>query len=140
MDKEQLTKVREEMAAYEAGKLQWDLSTCTAYMTLLYHEQYKGRETETIDLHAGYIDGLAFVSVPSEIFSHFALQIKRRSPFPATVMLGLTNGNMGYCPTTEGILGGSHEGTVKLTSRWHEHAGYLITDELSKMLYELYSK
>ena len=65
------------------------------------------------------------------------MQVKRRSPFPATVMLGLTNGDMGYCPTVEGVMGGSWEGTAKLTSRWDEKAGYLITDELSKMLYQL---
>ena len=52
-------------------------------------------------------------------------------------MLGLTNGDMGYCPTVEGVMGGSWEGTAKLTSRWDEKAGYLITDELSKMLYQL---
>jgi len=137
---ERLEWARAVTAVYESDSAkQWDMEDCTAYMTLLYHEQFGDKETETIDLHAGYIDGLAFVSVPCEIFCHFALQIKRRSPFPATVMFGLTNGSMGYCPTVEGVMGGSWEGNVKLTSRWHEKAGYHIVDELSRMLYQLRS-
>ncbi len=136
---ERLEWCREEMAAYQDGQKPWDLMTgCVAYMTLLFHEQFGERETETIDLHAVQIGDLAFVAVPCEIFCHFALQTKRRSPFLTTVLLGLTSGSMGYCPTMEGIQGGSHEGTVKLTSRWDVSAGYLIVDELCRMLYELH--
>ncbi len=49
----------------------------------------------------------------------------------------MVNGDMGYCPTVEGAMGGSWEGTVSLTSRWEERAGYRIADELSRMLFEL---
>ena len=137
---ERLEWCRKEMADYQAGKKPWDLMTgCVAYMTLLYHDQFGDSKTETIDLHAGHIDDLSFVSVPCELFCHFALQAKRRSPFAATILLGLTNGSMGYCPTMEGLVGGSHEGTVKLTSRWDVNAGYLIVDELCRMLYALHA-
>jgi len=140
MTDEHLEWAKQAMAAHEfqPGEKGWaDLEMCNAYMSLTFHEQFGDRTTETIDLHAGYIDGLSFVSVPCEIFTHFALQVKRRSPFPTTAMFGLTNGSMGYCPTIEGVMGGSWEGRVKYTSRWHERAGYLITDELAKMLFEL---
>jgi len=140
MTDEHLEWARQTMAEHEIqpGEKSWDLDLLNAYMALTYHEQFGGRTTETIDLHAGHIDGLAFVSVPCEIFTHFALQVKRRSPFPATALFGVTNGDMGYCPTIEGVMGGSHEGTVKYVSRWDVTAGYLITDELSRMLYDLH--
>ena len=96
--------------------------------------------TETIDLHAGRIGELAFVTVPCEIFCHFGLQVKRRSPFPITAVFGVTNGEVGYCPTIEGAMGGSWEGTVSLTSRWDVKTGYRIVDEWSRMLYELEAK
>jgi len=140
MSDEHLEWARQALEAHEIqpGEKSWGLELLNAYMALTYHEQFGDRTTETIDLHAGHIDGLAFVTVPCEIFTHFALQVKRRSPFPATAMFGLTNGEMGYCPTMEGVLGGSHEGTVRFTSRWDVTAGYLITDELTTMLYSLH--
>ena len=140
MSDEHLAWAKETMDAHEIepGEKSWDLDLLNAYMALTYHEEFGHSETETIDLHAGHVDGLAFVTSPCEMFMHFALQIKRRSPFPATAFFGLTNGQMGYCPTMEGVMGGHHEGTVKYTSRWDVSAGYLITDELSRMLYTLH--
>ncbi len=109
----------------------------TAHMTLLYHQRFGDKNSETIDLHAGRVGEMAFVTVPCEIFCHFGLQLKRRSPFPITAVFGMTNGEMGYCPTIEGALGGSWEGTVSLTSRWDVTTGYRIVDEWSRMLHSL---
>ena len=135
---ERLEWAKQVMGDYRAGKpVAPGLTAATAHMTLLLHERFGDRETETIDLHAGHVGGLAFATVPCEIFCHFGLQVKRRSPFPATAVFGIVNGDMGYCPTIEGAMGGSWEGTVSLTSRWEERAGYRIGDELSRMLFEL---
>ena len=137
---ERLEWARQTMADYRAGKeVPGRLAVPTAHLTLLFHERFGGKETETIDLHAGHVGGLAFGAVPCEIFTHFALQLKRRSPFPATAMFGITNGDMGYCPTIEGAMGGSWEGTVSLTSRWDVETGYRIVDELSRLLHRLFS-
>ena len=135
---ERLEWARRVMDDYRSGKSDAPgLTVPTAHMTLLLHERFGGKETETIDLHAGHVGELAFVTVPCEIFCHFGLQTKRRSPFPTTAFFGITNGDMGYCPTIEGAMGGSWEGTVALTSRWEEKAGYRIVDELCRMLFEL---
>ena len=135
---ERLEWARRVMDDYRSGKADAPgLTVPTAHMTLLLHERFGGKETETIDLHAGHIGGLAFVTVPCEIFCHFGLQTKRRSPFPTTAVFGVTNGEMGYCPTIEGAMGGSWEGTVALSSRWDERAGYQIVDEWCRMLFKL---
>ena len=135
---ERLEWARQAMADYRAGKeVPGKLAVPTAHLNLLFHERWGDKETETIDLHAGHVGGLAFGAVPCEIFTHFAVQLKRRSPFPATALFGITNGDMGYCPTLEGAMGGSWEGTVSLTSRWDIQTGYRIVDELSRMLHEL---
>jgi len=135
---ERLAWAKQVMADYRAGKpVGPGLTAATAHKTLLLHERFGDKETETIDLHAGHIGGLAFATAPCEIFCHFGLQVKRRSPFPATAMFGVVSGDMGYCPTIEGVMGGSWEGTVALSSRWEEKAGYQIADELSRMLFGL---
>jgi len=138
---ERLEWAKQVMDDYRSGKPGGPgLTVPTAHMTLLLHERFGDKETETIDLHAGHIGELAFASVPCEIFCHFGLQTKRRSPFAATAIFAITNGDMGYCPTIEGAMGGSWEGTVALSSRWDEKAGYQIVDEWCRMLFELKEK
>ena len=138
LPEERLEWAKQVMADYRSGKPGGPgLTVPTAHMTLLLHERFGDKQTEAVDLHAGHVGGLAFVSVPCEIFCHFGLQVKRRSPFPTTAVFGITNGDMGYCPTLEGAMGGSWEGTVALTSRWEERAGYRIVDEWCRMLHQL---
>jgi hypothetical protein len=114
-----------------------NLLIATAHLTILFHERFGDKTTETINLHAGRLGELAFVTVPCEIFCHFGLELKRRSPFPITAVFGITNGDMGYCPTIEGTMGGSWEGTGSLISRWDVQTGYRIVDEWSRMLHGL---
>ena len=135
---ERLRWAQEVMREYRAGQATTEgLGVPKAHMTLLLHERFGGKETETIDLHAGHVGELAFATVPCEIFCHFGLQTKRRSPFPETAVFGLVNGDAGYCPTIEGAMGGSWEGTIALSSRWDQEAGYRIVDALCRMLYQL---
>ncbi len=137
---EQLEWAQGVMADHRAGKATvGGLDLPTAHMNVLFDERFGNKATETIDLHAGHIGSFAFASVPCEMFTHFAVQLKRRSPFEVTALFGITNGDMGYCPTIEGIMGGSWEGTVSLTSRWEEQAGYRIVDEFSRMLFGLHA-
>ena len=112
-----------------------NLLIATAHLTLLFHERFGDKTTETFNLHVGRLGELAFVTVPCEMFCHFGLELKRRSPFPITAVFGLTNGDMGYCPTIEGAMGGSWEGTGSLISRWDVQTGYRIVDEWSRMLH-----
>jgi len=114
-----------------------DLETSTAYQTLVLHERFAERNIEKVDLHAVRMNDLAFVTVPCEIFTHFGQRIKARSPFEITALFGLVNGDMGYCPTTEGILGGHWGGDPMLVARWDMTAGYRIVDEWAKLLYSL---
>lgn len=118
-----------------AGAL--NLEIATAFQTIVLHERYAERKTETADLHAVCLGDLAFVTVPCEIFSHFGHRIKARSPFAVTALFGLVNGDMGYCPTTEGIIGGHWGGDPMLAARWDVTAGYRIVDEAAGLLRSL---
>jgi len=139
LPEERLKWAERVMGDYRSGSRneRGGLTVPTAHLTLLFHERFGNKTTEAIDLHAGLLGELAFVTVPCEIFCHFGLQLKRRSPFPITAVFGITNGEMGYCPTIEGAMGGSWEGTASLTSRWDVKTGYRIVDEWSRMLHGL---
>jgi neutral ceramidase len=113
------------------------LDVAKAHGILRYHQEFAGRAKEPVDLHAGRVGELAFVTVPCELFCHFGLQLKRRSPFPTTAVFGLVNGTAGYVGSMEGIMGGSWEGSVSIGSRWDVTAGYRLVDEWSRMLHEL---
>jgi len=114
-----------------------DLEVATAFGTILLHDRFAGRPSETIELHGACINDLGFVTVPCEIFCHFGRRIKARSPFPITAVFGMVNGDMGYCPTTEGVIGGHWGGDPTIAARWDTSAGYRIADEASRLLHLL---
>jgi hypothetical protein len=61
------------------------------------------------ELQAITIGDLAIVGVPGELFAAHGLEIKRRSPARHTVVLGYTNGNLGYFPTRAAYPAGGYE-------------------------------
>ncbi len=67
------------------------------------------------------------------------LDLKRRSPFPRTMVVGLANGYHGYLPTPEQRRLGRYE-TWLGTNRAQEDASVLITDQLLDMLGKLAKK
>ena len=115
-----------------------NLDVATAFQTIILHDRFAEKPRETVELHAVCLDDFAFVTVPCEIFSHFGQRIKARSPFAVTSLFGLVNGDMGYCPTTEGILGGHWGGDPMLAARWDVTAGYRIVDEAASLLHALW--
>ena len=113
------------------------LEVATAFQTIELHDRFAETRMETIELHAVCLDDLAFVTVPCEIFCHFGKRIKARSPFPTTALFGLVNGDMGYCPTTEGNIGGHWGGDPMLAARWEATAGCRIVDEAARLLHSM---
>ena len=135
---ERLEWARDRMEQYrQTGEL--DLDMATAHGTVLLHDRFADNPAETIDVHAACINGLAVITVPCEIFCHFGHRIGARSPFPATTVFGIVSGDMGYCPTTEGIMGGHWGGDPTITARWEPTTGYRIVDEAARLLHELHA-
>lgn len=68
-----------------------------------YHRQ----ERVPGEIAAARIGSIALVALPFEVFSAVGLEIKRRSPFPQTIVIGQTNGALGYlAPAEEHPYGG----------------------------------
>ncbi len=92
----------------------------------------------TLDIHlqAVRIGDFAICAIPFETLVEIGLDLKARSPFSQTMVLGVTNGYHGYLPTPEQHELGGYE-TWLGTCRIQEDASVIITDHLLEMLAEL---
>ena len=96
----------------------------------------QGQERTTW-LQAIRIGPVAIVGVPAELFTKLGLDIKRRSPFPQTVVVELANDWIGYVPDREAFKLGGYQVWTGLHSYVEPGTGERIVDELGKMLDEL---
>ncbi len=92
--------------------------------------------TIAVKLQALRIGDLGVYGIPFEAFVEIGLDLKKRSPFPQTMVIGLANGRHGYLPTPEQHKLGGYE-TWLGTNHVQEDASVILTDNLLKMLAEL---
>lgn len=90
----------------------------------------------TVIVQAIRIGDFAVCGIPFETFVETGLDLKKRSPFPQTMVVGLANGRHGYLPTPEHHELGGYE-TWLGTNKVQEDASVLLTDALLEMLTEL---
>jgi hypothetical protein len=93
-------------------------------------------ETLTVKLQAIRIGDLAICGIPFETFVEIGLELKKRSPSPQTMVIGLANGRHGYLPTPEHHKLGGYETWIG-TNVVEERASVKIVDNLLEMLGEL---
>jgi len=89
-----------------------------------------------VPLQALRIGDLAMCAIPFETLVEIGLNLKQRSPFPRTMVIGIANGYNGYLPTPEQHQLGGYE-TWLGTNRVQRDASVIITDQLLDMLAEL---
>ncbi|NBV21106.1 MAG: hypothetical protein EBS05_04185 [Proteobacteria bacterium] len=93
-------------------------------------------ETLTVKLQALRIGDLAVCGIPFETFAETGLDLKHRSPFPQTMVIGLANGRHGYLPTPEQHQLGGYE-TWLGTNVVQEDTTVILTRHLLEMLAQL---
>jgi len=94
-------------------------------------------ETVTVPVQALRIGDFAICTLPFEAFAVIGLDLKKRSPFPRTMVISLANGTNGYLPTPEQHELGGYE-TWMGTNRVQKDASVILTDNLLEMLNELH--
>jgi len=62
-----------------------------------------------VPVHALLVNDLGIAGLHGEVFVEFGLDIKERSPFPQTMVIGLANGSTGYIATDQALDEGSYE-------------------------------
>ena len=96
----------------------------------------KAPESVTVPVQALTIGDLAVCSIPFEAFAEIGLDVKKRSPLPRTMVIGLANGNNGYLPTPAQHKLGGYE-TWLGSNRVQEDASVILVNNLIEMLREL---
>lgn len=96
----------------------------------------RSEESLVVKLQALRIGDLAVCGIPFEAFVEIGLELKRRSPFPKTMVVGLANGRHGYLPTPEQHQLGGYETWIG-TNVVQEDASVIIVGQLLEMLQEL---
>jgi neutral ceramidase len=108
-----------------------------ARSTVNAHE--RPEQTLTVKLQALRIGDLAVCGIPFEAFVEIGLDLKKRSPFPQTMVIGLANGRHGYLPTLEQHPLGGYETWIG-TNQVQEDTSVILTGHLLEMLAELKGK
>jgi neutral ceramidase len=91
-------------------------------------------QTEVQVLAVG--DDLAVVALPGEIFADLGLELRARSPFRHTLVLGLANEAIGYVPSRPAYAEGGYEPT---SSRLQPGSGERLVEEALALLTTLRS-
>ena len=93
-------------------------------------------DTITVKIQAIRIGDLAVCGIPFETFVEIGLELKKRSPFSQTIVVGMANGKLGYLPTPEQHQLGGYE-TWLGTCIVQKDASVILNKNLFAMLNEL---
>lgn len=93
-------------------------------------------ETIAVQIQAIRIGDFAVCGIPFETFVEIGLDLKKRSPFSQTMVIGLANGRHGYLPTLEQHKLGGYETWIG-TNVVQEDTSVILTNHLLEMLTEL---
>jgi hypothetical protein len=85
------------------------------------------------------IGDIAFVGVPGELFAELGMEIKRRSPFRYTYIVGIANDYIGYLPDDEAFDLGGYQ-TWATRSYSERGTGESIVNQAVEILDSLYAK
>jgi len=96
----------------------------------------KAGATIDVPLQALRIGDIGVCAIPFEVFVEIGLELKRRSPFPRTMVIGIANDKMGYLPAPEQHRLGGYE-TWLGTNYVQQDASVIITGHLLEMLKKL---
>lgn len=90
----------------------------------------------SVELQSLRLDDAVLTTFPGEVFVEIGLEVKRRSPFHKTLVVGLANAGRagGYLPTRETFGEGDYE---VLATRYSEEAGEVLIEATLKQLVQV---
>lgn len=126
-----------EMTSVEVEKAELPrLATNYARRTMNHKEP---DQTYDVLIQAIQLGDTALVTLPFEVLVEIGLEIKEKSPFPNTIVVGLANGAFGYLPTPKQHELGGYE-TWLGTCRVEKDSSTILTKHLLEMLAELHGE
>jgi neutral ceramidase len=124
----------------DAGENIRGMEMIMAFGAVNLQERFGNNPVDLLPVHGIRIGDLAVVTQPCELYCQFGLDIKRRSPAKSTIVVGLTDGYHGYCPTIYGLVGGGYSGAPISWARLEPYAGYKIVETASRLLNKLWTQ
>jgi len=106
------------------GQLEW------AQDMLKESQEGKKSRTQAFEIQAMQLGDIAIVSLTGEVFIELALEIAARSPYEQTIVLGYTNGCIGYIPDEESYPDGGYE----VSSAYRYYGTLMIKPESDRMI------
>jgi len=95
-------------------------------------------ETRQTHLQAIRLGDLALVGIPGELFARLGLELRRRSPFRHTCIVGLANEQISYIADRKAYADGGYQTWVGWHSMLEPGTGEAMVDQAVAMLNELY--
>ncbi|TWU08308.1 neutral/alkaline non-lysosomal ceramidase N-terminal domain-containing protein [Stieleria varia] len=134
---QQLADARAIVALKDEAKIANLPRLATNYARRVINAAERKEDTVTVQLQAIRIGELAVCGIPFETIAEIGLELKDRSPFPQTMVIGLANGRHGYLPTPYQHRLGGYE-TWLGTNHVQKDASVIIVDNLLEMLAALH--
>jgi len=133
---EQIGEAKQVLAVKDPGAVAALPRLAQNYARNVVRAAEREESTLIVKVQAVRIGDLAVCGIPFETFAEIGLDLKRRSPFKQTMVIGLANGRHGYLPTPAQHRLGGYE-TWLGTNIVQEDASVILTDNLLEMLTEL---
>ena len=87
-----------------------------------------------VEMQVMRLNDAVLMAIPGELFVEIGLDIKRKSEFENTFIVGLANGEVGYIPTRQAFMEGGYE---SISTKFTEEAGERIRDVALKLIKEM---
>ena len=107
---------------------------------VLLAEERRLSPTVEAEVQVVAIGPAAFVGIPAELFVEFGLEIKRRSPWLFTYIVGGANGMVGYVPTRRAFRGGGYETRLARSSKLTAEAGEILVEAAVGLLKQVHGR
>jgi len=98
----------------------------------------RGKTFETV-LHVIRLGEVAIMGIPGEMFARLGLDIRRRSPFRNTIVVGLANDEIGYIPDRKGLVDDGYQTWFCGHSQLEPGVGEAMVEAALAMLEEAHS-
>ncbi|MCG6156554.1 neutral/alkaline non-lysosomal ceramidase N-terminal domain-containing protein [Rubinisphaera margarita] len=135
-NEEDVSRAREVLAIKDKAEIEKLPRLAQNYARQTVRAAEREEETMTVQVQAIRIGDLAVCAIPFETFVEIGLELKDRSPFPQTMVIGLANGRHGYLPTPDQHRLGGYE-TWLGTNVVQKEASDILIANLLEMLAEL---
>lgn len=136
---EEVTSAQKVLALKDQSEIARLPKKAVNYARKVVQAHEREEDTLTVTIQAIRIGEYAIVGIPFETLVEIGLEIKDRSPFARTMVIGLANGRHGYLPTPEQHRLGGYE-TWLGTNVVQKDASVILTDNLLEMLKELHQR